>query len=116
MTDNPQPDMAMVANPVASYLTPLVPEIVARLLAANGAVDDHSLVRRAAAAACVNNWDVFEDLVRVLHEEPDRALGVARAALADVVECALVASKNDGERAADYFEALLEDQLRRDRR
>ena len=116
MTD-PQPDMAdWCPNPVATYLTPLVPPIVARLLAANGAVDDHSLVRRAAAAACVNNWDTFEDLVRILHEEPDRALGVARAALADVVECALVASKGDGERAASYFEVLLEDQLRRDRR
>jgi hypothetical protein len=35
---------------------------------------------------------------------------VARAALTDVIECAMFAAKDDGERAVDYFETLLEAQ------
>jgi nucleotide-binding universal stress UspA family protein len=116
MIDDDDIDMELVPNPIATYLTPLVPADVASLLTENGAPADHTTVRRAAAAACVNNWDIFTALLVELHQHPDRALGVARAALADLAEMAIVGARGDGERAADYFETLLADQMRRDRR
>ncbi len=101
-----------VPCPIAFYTIPTVTEDVARSMV--HAVGHHNMVRRAAAGAAVGNWDVFVGLIETLYERPELALGVARACIADLVECALVAAKGEGERAAEYFETLLEAQLEKD--
>jgi hypothetical protein len=114
MTD--VPDVRLVPNPLSTYLSPLVPERTAELMAETDAISDHQLVRRAAAGAATNQWEVFASLLSALYEYPERAIGVARAAICDLVECALVGARGNGDLASLYFDELLNAQFEKGRR
>jgi hypothetical protein len=116
LMSDPIGDMPLVENPLASYLSPVVPQRTAEVMTETGAVDDHTLVRRACAGAAVGQWEIFASLLAALYEHPERALGIARASICDAVECSLVGARGDGERAADFWETLLEYQMQKDRR